>query len=218
MQLALKRAIIESPYTYEELAHEVSSILGQVVSYDILNNMANGRKKTQEKIVKAVGKVLGLPSYWPNTEQPFSVNGIPLAPIQVVGNVSAGSGAYTIDPDRREIFVPETLASIGGLGWVIEGDSMMPDLEEGMVAIFREHRTPRSGMTFLIKDPNEGGLRVKTLDWRKDGWTMVSANSNYAPEILSGHELLGFLIGWYRVRGKRETMDSDPDGLMLRSW
>lgn len=145
-----------------------------------------------------------------------SLAGHKLQPIPVVGDVEAGAGAYTVDPEAHEVHVPESLARIGGLGWFIKGDSMMPDLEPGMIAVFREWRQTKPRYTFLLRTP-EGGLRVKNLVYHNsDGmWWMHSINPTYEPEPLGKHEILGFLVGWYRVMGKRETMDSDPDGLLL---
>lgn len=212
MAVALKRAIVESPYTFEEVAGLIGGI-----SYDQLNNMANGRTKVKDDVLKSVKKLLNLPPAWPHMEQPLSVAGTPLAPVQVVGAVAAGYDAYTVDPDEHTIFVPETLANLGGLGWVVDGDSMMPDLKPGMVAIFKEHRSPLEGLTFLVQG-KDGGLRVKTLDWRSNAWHLVSTNPAYPAEFLGEYALLGYLIGWYQVRGKRETLDSDPDGLRLHTW
>jgi SOS-response transcriptional repressor LexA len=214
----LKAAVAASPYGYEKIAQAIQPMVKEHrVTYDVLNNIANGRRHPDPEIMRAVGRFLGLPSNWPDVQSPLSVTGTPMKEIKIVGSAAAGAEAYNVDPDQHTVFVPQTLANLGGLGWVIEGDSMMPDLEPGMLAIFKEHREPRPGLTFLVQN-EEGGLRVKTLEWRNDAWHLVSTNPQFAPEHIGSHALLGYLIGWYRVQGLRETLDSDPNGLRLRSW
>lgn len=137
-----------------------------------------------------------------------------MAALPVVGSVAAGEGQYNVDSELETVFVPERLAQIGGIGWMVEGESMMPLLEPGDVAIFREHRQPRRNYPFLVKSA-DGMYRVKILAWSNDEWMLESLNPKFIPEPFGSHALLGYLIGWYRSRGTRETMDSDPHGLRL---
>lgn len=141
-----------------------------------------------------------------------SLAGTPMAQIPVVGSVSAGPGATNVDPDAGCIWVPERLAQLGGIGWLVDGESMMPLLEPGDVALFREHRNPRRGYVFLSKSPDDE-FRVKKIDWLDGEWAMVSLNRAHGTAPLGSNQLLGYLIGWYRYRGTRETLDSDPGGL-----
>lgn len=170
----------------------------------------------------SIGELLGddsLPPPKPSQKRKaegriVSVGGTPLSPIKVVGMASAGPGTYVVDPSEELVYVPQKLADLGGLGWIVDGESMMPALEPGDIALFREYRQPRRGYTFLVKS-SDGEFRVKNLDWLDDQWCLVSLNKNFEPEHLEDHEILGYLIGWYRSRGSRETLDSDPNGLLL---
>lgn len=212
---ALKEAILmsEPKIGYTKLARKIDE------TYDRLYNMANGRTEPDPVVLEKVRKALGKPADWlkglPEGRM-VSIAGTPLAPVKVVGNVSGGSGAYNVDPQDELVYVPQTLANIGGLGWVVEGESMMPELDPGTIALFKEHRSPRRSFTFLVK-AKDGDLRVKNLEWMDNEWTLVSLNPKYPPEPLNDHELLGYLIGWYKVKGKREEIISDPDGLILNS-
>lgn len=190
-------------------------------TYDRVYNMANGRTEPDPIVIGKIRDALGKPPNWPFNEglklsegRLVSLAGTPLAPVPVVGFVAAGGGEYNVDTDEGVIFVPQRLADIGGLGWIVDGDSMMPDLEPNMVALFREYRTPKKDFTFLVKSET-GEFRVKNLEWRNGEWTLVSINPSYAPEPLGTHQLVGFLIGWYYAKGTREKMDSDPNGLLL---
>jgi hypothetical protein len=190
------------------------------VSSDVLSNVMHGRTKPDANLVDRIRQKFQLPNYWPGNDnvrvtdsRTFSVSGTPLVPIRVLGNVSAGQGSSNVDIDNEMVYVPERLAQCGSLGWIVDGESMMPALEPGDTVLFRELRTPRRGYPFLLKSPS-GELRVKILDWDKE-WTLRSLNSDFAIEPLGHHELLGILVGWYRVRGTRETLDSDPGGLRL---
>jgi SOS-response transcriptional repressor LexA len=215
MATALREAILtaEPRIGYTRLAQKIGE------TYDRLYNMANGRTEPDPAVIEKVRQVLKLPSSWPksprNHPDLVSLAGTPLFPVPVVGSVAAGAGIQNVDPDRREVFVPQRLADIGGLGWVIDGDSMMPELLPDTIALFREHRRPLPGYTFLLD--SEDGLQVKNLEWRNGEWTLVSLNPNYPPEPLGNRQILGFLIGWYWAKGTREKMDSDPNGLLLGS-
>jgi len=142
-----------------------------------------------------------------------NISGTPMALIPVIGAASAGPGISNVDPDTYGIWVPMSLANLGGVGYVVEGDSMMPALEPGDIALFREDRQPRRGRTYLLDF--EGEKRVKNLAWKDGRWMLESLNPSFQDEPLDGHQILGYLIGWYKVRGSRETLDSDPNGLQL---
>lgn len=143
-----------------------------------------------------------------------SVRGLPMAKVRVIGRVSAGEGANENDYIEDELYVPSSLANLGGSGWLVQGDSMMPLLEPGDVALFREFPQPRRGYPFLVQSP-DGDYRVKVIDYEKGEWILKSLNRHYPDESLGHHRILGYLIGWYRVRGARETLDSDPNGLKI---
>lgn len=134
--------------------------------------------------------------------------------IPIVGSVAAGDGNTNVDYAEDEAWVPMSLQRLNGIGYVVDGESMMPALRPGDVAIFREMRTPRARYTYLIKT-EASEYRVKNLEWKNNEWTLVSLNPNFRDEALGPGQLLGILIGWYRVEGKRETIDSNPDGLLL---
>lgn len=143
-----------------------------------------------------------------------TVRGTPMASVKVIGRVSAGEGSSENDLIEDELRVPASLAQLGGSGWLVQGDSMMPLLEPGDVALFREFPQPRRGYPFLVQSP-DGEYRVKVIDYDRGGWILKSLNKFYKDEPLGHHRVLGYLIGWYRTRGARETLDSDPNGLKL---
>jgi len=143
-----------------------------------------------------------------------SVRGLPMSKVRVIGRVAAGEGAADNDHIDDELYVPSTLANLGGSGWLVQGDSMMPLLEPGDVALFREFPQPRRGYPFLVQSP-DGEYRVKVIDYDQGHWILKSLNRHYSDESLGHHRILGYLIGWYRVRGARETLDSDPNGLKI---
>lgn len=146
--------------------------------------------------------------------RPVSLTYGVLVPIPVVGQVSAGAGAHNVDPIEREIHVPPSLRAIGGLAYIVDGESMMPALMPGDIAVFKETTQPRKGFTFLLKR-GEGEFSVKNLDWKDNQWIMTSLNPNYPPESLMNVQLVGLLVGWYRSFGTYEKLESDPYGLRL---
>ena len=137
-----------------------------------------------------------------------------MAKIKVVGTVSAGPGDTSVDYVEDDAWVPMSLQKLGGIGYVVDGESMMPALQPGDVAIFREVRQPYANYTFLVKN-DQGEYRCKNIEWKNNRWTLVSLNPEYPDEPLNSWQILGLLIGWYRNRGKYEKLEADPDGLRL---
>lgn len=201
-------------------AARIAKAVGQPeVTDDVVSNMLNGRTKLSRDVAETVRKLLEKPAGWPWSELyaaqgKVSLAGTPLTAIPVVGTVGAGPGTYNVDYDERTIWVPANLANIGGLGFVVDGDSMMPVLEEGTIAIFREWRQPKRGYPFLVR-LRDGSLVVKNVEWREGAWVLESINQMYKPIPMDGASLLGYLIGWYKSNGTRESTDSDPNGLTL---
>jgi len=139
-----------------------------------------------------------------------------MAALPVVGSVSAGPGLSNVDADQGEVWVPMSLRQIGGVGYVIDGDSMMPALQPGDIALFKETYQPRNGFTFLLK--NDGEFRCKNISWHQGEWVMHSLNPNkerYPDQSLLDWQILGILVGWYRSVGSYEKLEADPHGLRL---
>lgn len=140
----------------------------------------------------------------------------PMAKVPVVGRVAAGDGETNVDPDEYDVWVPSSLQQIGGIGYVIDGDSMMPCLESGDIALFRKMSDARNGFTFLLK--KEGQFRCKNISWKNGGWVLESLNpdkSRYPDEPLGSWQILGILVGWYRSIGSYEKLEANPHGLKL---
>lgn len=137
-----------------------------------------------------------------------------MSEIPVVGKTAAGEGATNVDPDNEPIWVPQSLANLGGIGFVIDGESMMPALQPGDVAVFKQSHTPRRGFTYLVKTPRDE-FRCKNLEWKNNEWTLVSLNQSYPDEHLGEAQVLGVLVGWYRSIGTYEKLEADPHGLRL---
>ncbi len=190
------------------------------VTYDKLSNVVNRRTRPTDELIAKVRAKLKLPATWPGRSvdgregQLVSLAGLSLSPVRVVGHAEAGPGLTNVDVEAELVYVPDRLAQIGTIGWIVAGESMMPALEPGDTVLFREWRTPRRGYPFLVKS-DAGEFRVKVMDWASDGWVLRSLNPTYAIEPLGTHEVVGILVGWYRSQGSRETLDSDPNGLRL---
>lgn len=196
------------------------------MSEDVLYNMVNARTSFTADVIEKIREQLKKPRSWPFTEsgqlppegRRVSLAGTPLVPVKVVGYASAGPGTSNVDEISELVFVPAVLADMGGLGWIVDGESMLPALMPGDVALFREWRQPRVRVPFLILT-RDGDYRVKRLVWHDARWHYESINPDFPIEPMKdGDQLQGYLIGWYRTRGLRETLDSDPDGLTLQDF
>jgi SOS-response transcriptional repressor LexA len=133
--------------------------------------------------------------------------------IPVVGRVSAGSGGWYVDPDHGTIWVPEKLAELGTIAKMVDGDSQSPWLWEDDAIVFREWRRPKKGKAFLIRMP-DGEDRIKLTYHNGREWELRSVNEDsYPAEPLGEAQLVGMAVGLFRIRGTRETLDSDPEGI-----
>lgn len=137
------------------------------------------------------------------------VRKIPMKKIPIAGKAAAGSGVYNVDNDDEWLSVPADMVIDGSLGFTIQGDSMMPILRENDIAVFFPSSSPSNnpGKIFLVKMP-DSELRCKVIDYRADGWTLVSTNPAYEAESLGGAQVLGFLIGLYRSNEGHFRMES----------
>lgn len=157
----------------------------------------------------------------PNVEPPVSLRPVSLifgqlVPIRVVGRVAAGNGEHNVDSIEDQIYVPASLQNVGGFAYIVDGESMMPALQHGDIAVFKETTTPRRGYTYLLR--RQGGeYSVKNLEWRNNAWVMQSLNPAYPEESMVNVQIIGVLVGWYRSFGTYEKLESDPYGLRLDS-
>jgi hypothetical protein len=138
----------------------------------------------------------------------------PMSKIRIVGKVGAGPGEHNVDSDDEYASVPQKLAAIGSLAWIVEGESMMPSLRPGDIAIFKEERLPRKDYPMLVRG-TDGEVRVKNMRFKNGRWVLESMNERFGDEDLGHHELVGVLVGWYRSFGGYEASESHVDGLKL---
>ena len=194
--------------TQEELA----SLLG--ISRIRWSRYEYGHSRIPEHLADKMREVAATQNMSVSELHPASLLFGTMAEIPVAGRASAGLGETNVDSDLQPIWVPQSLANLGGIGFLIDGESMMPALQPGDVAVFKGNNTPRQGFTFLVKTPGDE-YRCKNLEWRNNEWTLVSLNKSYPAERLGSSQVLGILVGWYRSIGTYEKLEADPHGLRL---
>lgn len=194
------------------------------LTYDKLNNIVNGRTKPTDDVIAKIRDELHLPGTWPyetlrtdgaKPGERVSVAGTALYPIRVTGAASAGAGLWNVDVERRKVYVPERLAQIGTDAYIVDGDSMMPMLQEHDVAVLKPRHSPRHGYVFLFKMA-DGSYRLKATVFDRGDWYLASMNRRYKPELVPpGAQIVGMMVGFYSIQGTRERMELDPDGLRI---
>lgn len=195
-------------------------------SRSVVANWENGRNNVPHDKVLLIARSLGIAPDWffdgldtapPSASRLLSITGAPMVEIPIAGKVAAGSSVF--GDASATVLVPTSLGHVPGVtAWQVEGDSMYPHLLPGDIALFKPHSTMRVGIPFLIQQVEPRELRCKLLRFGSGPGEIVlhSLNPIYPDEAMpSGAELLGFLIGWYRSHGTRETMDFDSSGLRL---
>lgn len=185
-------------------------------SRDWLNNRLIGRTTLEPETVLRIRELLSKPEGWPHTDTMLvgqALERLPLAPIQIVGSASAGPGADSID-EQEPLYVPAHMAREDCRGFIVENDSMLPHLQPGDISIVRQWKVPRLHRVNLIRD-GDSHLRLKEVLQRRGRFVAHSYNPDYEDEALQG-DIVGYLVGIYRVQGFREEMYFDPQGLEFR--
>ncbi len=204
---AIDQLMKEASITFRELAAKSG-----IDNWQNIRNWINGTSPRKESEIQAALNAAQEIA----KSRPKRLGPMPMGPIRIVGNVAAGDGTYNVDSEHEILLVPLSLTGEDRLGWMVEGDSMMPSLEPGDVVVFKEYRQPRGKLAYLAKMPN-GSLVCKQIKWNNSTsqWELHSINPRYDPIPMDGIELLGYMVGYYRVRGLHEKFESDPDGLQL---
>lgn len=205
---ALGKVMEDYNITFRELADKAEIKNWQNIRNWVKEGIYPRDTKELDRALKAAREIAD--------KRPKQLSPLPMGPLRIVGNVAAGNGTFNVDNELDMLLVPLSLCGEDRLGWTVEGDSMMPVLEPGDVAVFRESRQAKNGYIYLAKTKDEG-LVCKQIKWNRSTnlWELVSINKAYPNVPMDGVELLGFMVGYYRVRGYHEKFESDPDGLKL---
>lgn len=141
--------------------------------------------------------------------QPVSM---PTTPIRLVGSVGAGNGEDD-GSDEDILNIPMHLSGDDYVAWRVVGDSMLPLLEPGDVAVFRERIEPRNKEFSLLRKA-DGTCVCKQMVYRDGAWWLHSLNPAYPDEVVGeGCTRLGLLVGVWRSIGTREMILFDFFGL-----
>lgn len=199
----IKVAIVDRGRTITDVAESIG------LTYDQLSNIINGRKKLSTPIAEQLRVELERPEGWPYVELAGNFTSVPFAELRILGSVSAGDGADAYDESSMP--VPMTLVTDDRVGWIVSGDSMLPFLQEGDIAVFKEARVPRLGFPNLVRT-KDGQYRAKIVKFDGSQYTLHSLNQSYSPEP-GEVEWKGYLVGIYRTAGSFEMMLHDAGGL-----
>jgi SOS-response transcriptional repressor LexA len=129
--------------------------------------------------------------------------------VKVYGSVSAGDG-NTSNVDSNEIEVPIQFARDDFGALIVEGDSMLPLLHGGDIAIFRDHYHPKPGAIMACEI--EGGWVVKKVVYERDRYVLKSLNPQH-PDIVEAFRPTGFLVGIVRDDGPERMIRLNPYGI-----
>lgn len=178
---------------------------------NVFQNQMDERTALDIETIAKVRDALKMPATWPQVPR-IPVNAItpmPTGNLRVLGSVGAGDGADAIDEDS--IPVPLSMCGADRVGWIVEGESMLPMLQPGDIAIFKASPQPRQNYPNLVRTP-EGKYRTKIAKVDERGYVLRSLNPSFEDEP-GAVEWKGYLVGIYRVIGFREEMIHDPGGL-----
>lgn len=136
---------------------------------------------------------------------------MPTSSVRLVGSVGAGNGEdSTADDDILQI--PMHLSGDDYVAWRVVGDSMMPLLEPGDVAVFRESAEPKSREIALFRLAD--GTHLCKQQMFQGRWVFHSLNPAYPDEPAPMDSTrLGLLVGVWRSIGTREMILFDFFGL-----
>lgn len=110
--------------------------------------------------------------------------------IPVYGSVRAGIPLEAIEDVLDYEEIPEEMARLGEyFGLRVVGDSMLPDLREGDIAIVRRQPNAENGDTVIVL-VNGHDATVKRIMKHAADITLIPANSSYPPIVYSARDVL----------------------------
>lgn len=190
---------------YPRLRH----LLPQGDTEQIFRNKLTGRTAMDQISIDVLSKELGLKPTEQSVFEPRILYGKALGDLRILGGVAAGLGWEATDEDI--LAVPISLTGPNRVGWIVRGDSMLPFLQEGDVAIFEASIVPKLGIPNLIRT-SETEYRVKMVRHDGEQYRLFSLNPVYGEEMATG-SWMGYLVGYYRLIGSQEEMKHNPSGL-----
>lgn len=200
----------------------LAQLLG--ISAARLSNWERGLNDPDGGLVARIAKALDVSAKWlltgevptEETKPATMMRTIPLptGKLRLLNAASAGPGnANAID--EYEVEVPAQLCRDDYGALYVEGDSMLPLLRNGDVAVFQETCDARQGQIIAAtigEDGNEDWL-IKVVTREKDGVLALSPlNTDYST-IIGSFTVHGRLVGIYRVEGPEHTVRFNPLGL-----
>lgn len=196
-----------------EIRQLVRDRLNRPEDEQVIRNKLTGRTAMDPGTLQVINDELGIVPEGEAVLEPKALYSRALGTLRILGGVSAGLGWEATDEDAIE--VPISLCGPSRVGWIVRGDSMIPLLQEGDVAIFESGIVPKLNVPNLVRT-RDTEYRVKMVRHDGERYCLWSLNPSYPEEPADG-SWLGYLVGFYRLIGSREEMMHDPSGLRPQS-
>jgi len=180
----MNQAISKKGYSYPEL----SKITG--VSKSSLQRYATGAtKKIPIDVIEAIAKATGVTTQWimcwDAPEEPANARTLPpVFTCKYYHSVSAGIGTFADeDCDTYSYFFNSQSQADHCFAVDIEGDSMLPELRNGDVAIVDTDIEPSNGDVVVFIDKSEDLGYIKQYHKTDSEIMFISYNSAYKPMV-----------------------------------
>lgn len=191
-------AVAKDGRSFRELAEAIGT------SYDVLNNLANGRTspKTHLELIERLRGELKQSQGWPWIVE---ADVLPVVDLPLVGT-------------DRSVTVPIRLKASDHVAFEVDGDSMMPFLQPGDIAVAQSEASFRPNRIFLIRCERRqcrectSGYCLRQVEHDGEAWVFRPINPAYAP-VRANASPVGRLVALYRTEGTREIIVRDPAGL-----
>ena len=130
--------------------------------------------------------------------------------VKIYGAASAGIGnANSIDGAEIEVPIQFAQDDFGAL--IVDGDSMMPLLHPGDIAIFKDWKYPKPGYVVAAELPSRDWV-IKRAVFTDGRFVLRSDNERY-PDILEEARCSGFLVGIVRDDGPERLIRLNSYGI-----
>lgn len=131
--------------------------------------------------------------YLDTTVDYFLDNVMPISNIVTVpvyGRVSAGIGVFADDEiiGEQPVFNNMVKNTQDCFCLKVEGDSMLPRIQDGDIILVRKQTSVDSGDYAVVLIDDENGV-VKKVEYDADSVTLISINPNYHPRTFSGPDV-----------------------------
>ncbi|RYG32185.1 LexA family transcriptional regulator [bacterium] len=213
---------------------ELAQKLGDGTTRIKVANYESGRTEVPEGIAKKLSRIWGITWEWffdegpvdlvqdapeppiaPRKSQFLTPVSEPMGKVKLYAAVSAGTG-NAVSIQENEVPVPVEMSRDDYGAMLVDGDSMLPLLQDGDVAVFKDSSEGRIGQIVAASTDDRAEWFVKQLQRGPNGKVVLASLNLGYQDIEDDFDIHGYLVGYFRVEGPERSSRYNPYGLLVK--